>query len=142
MKRRPPRSTRTDTLFPYTTLFRSAEDLRGAQAQLVLQRVQFGVDVDRRAGAGLAKVLDLRLEVGDGLFEVEVVRVHRRAGTREHDSLADGPGSGRTRPCGMPDGFVGLGICTGAVEVALALPGKKGGFRRFSAHGRLTIANS
>src|SRR3546814_17708508 len=25
MKRRPPRSTRTDTLFPYTTLFRSIE---------------------------------------------------------------------------------------------------------------------
>src|SRR3546814_3903631 len=28
MIRRPPRSTRTDTLFPYTTLFRSAPDLR------------------------------------------------------------------------------------------------------------------
>src|SRR3546814_16674992 len=28
MIRRPPRSTRTDTLFPYTTLFRSAEILR------------------------------------------------------------------------------------------------------------------
>src|SRR3546814_3854516 len=26
MKRRPPRSTRTDTLFPYTTLFRSQHD--------------------------------------------------------------------------------------------------------------------
>src|SRR3546814_1772669 len=26
MKRRPPRSTRTDTLFPYTTLFRSGDD--------------------------------------------------------------------------------------------------------------------
>src|SRR3546814_14699431 len=26
MIRRPPRSTRTDTLFPYTTLFRSEED--------------------------------------------------------------------------------------------------------------------
>src|SRR3546814_7241015 len=26
MIRRPPRSTRTDTLFPYTTLFRSAQD--------------------------------------------------------------------------------------------------------------------
>src|SRR3546814_3384290 len=26
MKRRPPRSTRTDTLFPYTTLFRSVRD--------------------------------------------------------------------------------------------------------------------
>src|SRR3546814_5906042 len=25
MRRRPPRSTRTDTLFPYTTLFRSAD---------------------------------------------------------------------------------------------------------------------
>src|SRR3546814_14723461 len=28
MIRRPPRSTRTDTLFPYTTLFRSTGDLR------------------------------------------------------------------------------------------------------------------
>src|SRR3546814_18859318 len=28
MIRRPPRSTRTDTLFPYTTLFRSRRDLR------------------------------------------------------------------------------------------------------------------
>src|SRR3546814_5473581 len=26
MRRRPPRSTRTDTLFPYTTLFRSQDD--------------------------------------------------------------------------------------------------------------------
>src|SRR3546814_12265094 len=29
MIRRPPRSTRTDTLFPYTTLFRSAHQPRG-----------------------------------------------------------------------------------------------------------------
>src|SRR3546814_14118684 len=29
MIRRPPRSTRTDTLFPYTTLFRSREDGAG-----------------------------------------------------------------------------------------------------------------
>src|SRR3546814_18671988 len=29
MIRRPPRSTRTDTLFPYTTLFRSSKDLPG-----------------------------------------------------------------------------------------------------------------
>src|SRR3546814_13906233 len=28
MRRRPPRSTRTDTLFPYTTLFRSVRDIR------------------------------------------------------------------------------------------------------------------
>src|SRR3546814_7724786 len=29
MRRRPPRSTRTDTLFPYTTLFRSDSELSG-----------------------------------------------------------------------------------------------------------------
>src|SRR3546814_20489695 len=30
MRRPPPRSTRTDTLFPYTTLFRSADTFAGA----------------------------------------------------------------------------------------------------------------
>src|SRR3546814_2628008 len=30
MRRRPPRSTRTDTLFPYTTLFRSRLEVLGA----------------------------------------------------------------------------------------------------------------
>src|SRR3546814_3621268 len=34
MIRRPPRSTRTDTLFPYTTLFRS---VRGRATRLVLE---------------------------------------------------------------------------------------------------------
>ena len=57
-----------------------AEDLRGAHAQLVLQRVDFGVDVDRRAVAGVAEFLDLGFQVGDGLLEVEVVRVHWRRG--------------------------------------------------------------
>src|SRR3546814_7166360 len=44
MIRRPPRSTRTDTLFPYTTLFRSVDDVvrpdavvAGEQARVVLQ---------------------------------------------------------------------------------------------------------
>src|SRR3546814_9199385 len=32
MRRLPPRSTRTDTLFPYTTLFRSAEPCRRSRA--------------------------------------------------------------------------------------------------------------
>src|SRR3546814_1194545 len=32
MIRRPPRSTRTDTLFPYTTLFRSPADVGGDRA--------------------------------------------------------------------------------------------------------------
>src|SRR3546814_13028172 len=35
MIRRPPRSTRTDPLFPYTTLFRSAQPLLGLLAHLL-----------------------------------------------------------------------------------------------------------
>src|SRR3546814_17064598 len=37
MRRRPPRSTRTDTLFPYTTLFRSGERLGSVDVQTCLQ---------------------------------------------------------------------------------------------------------
>src|SRR3546814_1523994 len=44
MKRRPPRSTRTDTLFPYTTLFRSVAEAVESDAQMNLLRV-FGCDV-------------------------------------------------------------------------------------------------
>src|SRR3546814_13161358 len=45
MIRRPPRSTRTDTLFPYTTLFRSQHDMSRAT---ILEPVE---DVaDHRAG--------------------------------------------------------------------------------------------
>src|SRR3546814_10062440 len=41
MIRRPPRSTRTDTLFPYTTLFRSARERVGfVQAQVAGRRVR------------------------------------------------------------------------------------------------------
>src|SRR3546814_8907990 len=38
MIRRPPRSTRTDTLFPYTTLFRSAPKWRLSSAHSLLVR--------------------------------------------------------------------------------------------------------
>src|SRR3546814_12466293 len=38
MRRRPPRSTRTDTLFPYTTLFRSA--CRPASGEALLAHVE------------------------------------------------------------------------------------------------------
>src|SRR3546814_17734805 len=39
MNRRPPRSTRTDTLFPYTTLFRSGRHV-GRTEQQLLDRLQ------------------------------------------------------------------------------------------------------
>src|SRR3546814_13385670 len=40
MLRRPPRSTRTDTLFPYTTLFRSVSKTDARQAQDTEQRTE------------------------------------------------------------------------------------------------------
>src|SRR3546814_5768037 len=49
MIRRPPRSTRTDTLFPYTTLFRS--DRAGGQLHAVADDVVLeGQDVERVLG--------------------------------------------------------------------------------------------
>src|SRR3546814_1991933 len=42
MIRRPPRSTRTDTLFPYTTLFRSAWGRRMRMARNVFARLRPG----------------------------------------------------------------------------------------------------
>src|SRR3546814_17395479 len=53
MIRRPPRSTRTDTLFPYTTLFRS-----GLDAHDVFERRHIdlrGRGFGRRCGTGLAR---------------------------------------------------------------------------------------
>src|SRR3546814_12096863 len=46
MIRRPPRSTRTDTLFPYTTLFRSHQVARDLQALLHAAREVFRPVVD------------------------------------------------------------------------------------------------
>src|SRR3546814_19169185 len=50
MIRRPPRSTRTDTLFPYTTLFRSRK--RGAEAHQCGQPILH--PEDRRADQKIA----------------------------------------------------------------------------------------
>src|SRR3546814_2602795 len=40
MIRRPPRSTRTDTLFPYTTLFRSSERSPGAASSAIAEAME------------------------------------------------------------------------------------------------------
>src|SRR3546814_16539625 len=46
MKRRPPSSTRTDTLFPYTTLFRSNFNAHGIEASGV--KLDFGRMIARK----------------------------------------------------------------------------------------------
>src|SRR3546814_21022628 len=59
MIRRPPRSTRTDTLFPYTTLFRSGRTFLGVAKHIAASPDGFDVIV-AVAGAGelLAKLAD------------------------------------------------------------------------------------
>src|SRR3546814_3229573 len=55
MLRRPPRSTRTDTLFPYTTLFRSGAVESGQLALAFAQRVEAAPDLGSGEEAGLAQ---------------------------------------------------------------------------------------
>src|SRR3546814_21084953 len=69
MIRRPPRSTRTDTLFPYTTLFRALDRLDNARADEV---GSCGVEaarppIERRAG--LASI---------GFVCVEIEQMYRK----------------------------------------------------------------
>src|SRR3546814_1593823 len=54
MIRRPPRSTRTDTLFPYTTLFRSAELVDDAKSFLSGK----ATDVQAKLGAQMEAAAD------------------------------------------------------------------------------------
>src|SRR3546814_1724337 len=57
MIRLPPRSTRTDTLFPYTTLFRAGQQIAGRHALLTGQRLVGTQGVaaaeNRRASVGI-----------------------------------------------------------------------------------------
>src|SRR3546814_14054879 len=61
MIRRPPRSTRTDTLFPYTTLFRSP----------LAAQPEFFPDLDMPAGTEPA-----RNRIDDRLRRLDIVRRH------------------------------------------------------------------
>src|SRR3546814_12411639 len=75
MIRRPPRSTRTDTLFPYTTLFRAGVGGAGAveaRAERVVIVAGRHVDVVVRVGR------DRRGGVGDHRFGAVVERLRER----------------------------------------------------------------
>src|SRR3546814_3577913 len=57
MIRRPPRSTRTDTLFPYTTLFRSRSPMTLEQ-----ELADFQAEWERTAPAGRAELYTAKVE--------------------------------------------------------------------------------
>src|SRR3546814_7530094 len=103
MYRRPPRSTRTDTLFPYTTLFRSLREpdhavggslgaMRGAECVHDEHVAQRGVLLRQRLVVGLlakvhAAVLQQHQLAGRDLDAAEVVAHQRHlARSEEHTS--------------------------------------------------------
>src|SRR3546814_8142257 len=88
MIRRPPRSTRSDTLFPYTTLFRSAG---GAQQPLSIRRR----DRRRRTAAQRARS-PARLARRDGRSLRRPHRAGRPVGLRRIVGASDRPRDGRT----------------------------------------------
>src|SRR3546814_7236924 len=84
MTRLPPGSKRTDTLFPYTTLFRSRERRIGVGAQEVDVGADAGVEVrEPEAARGRAVV------VGTDAGEVEPLRMARREAARLQDRLGE-----------------------------------------------------
>src|SRR3546814_2418656 len=87
MIRRPPRSTRTDTLFPYTTLFRS----RDASGRELIRQTLTGPDIQQGAGYGLiggnemrSFTLPLELPAEIGTIEARFEPESRRS--EEHTS--------------------------------------------------------
>src|SRR3546814_7978055 len=75
MRRRPPRSTRTDTLFPYTTLFRSLEPLGFARAQCPTGLLHAGTGSDDQQKLYKARrVLDPKVELDLGVAGLENAR--------------------------------------------------------------------
>src|SRR3546814_608149 len=97
MIRRPPRSTRTDTLFPYTTLFRSR----------IHPLLLFQADLPDRPVP-----VQLQPEHGDDLVDIDAARGNDIAGFDLPDD-----GLGETRHVAAADGSAGLG------RLALALVG-------------------
>src|SRR3546814_18371555 len=83
MIRRPPRSTRTDTLVPYTTLFRSDRRQEGRREQLHREAVQrrHPEDQDNRrprrvltgSGAGRAMTVDTATAFGRARDEIDII---------------------------------------------------------------------
>src|SRR3546814_18325003 len=148
MIRRPPRSTRTDTLFPYTTHFRSAagrhlDRLRDVAQRLLddFERVRVlfadhvhGAVDDLLRDRLLAAVHDHVDEAGDGLAAVLRVGQHRTlrgVSFTRHGSFLfrAGPGppflsGGGSRPATRIHlDLRALGALLGAALAALAHPG-------------------
>src|SRR3546814_7682664 len=83
MIRRPPRSTRTDTLFPYTTLFRSPAVVQIAPAQPACRSYQF-----RGSGRGRPPQRKRSRDIDSIKLSVAVgeAKLHKSRRSEEHTS--------------------------------------------------------
>src|SRR3546814_4153258 len=81
MIRRPPRSTRTDTLFPYTTLFRSRRRWRSRRASGLLVFAQ-----QRLHSGDLAAKADPREAQALEVLERDRLALHHLAGRDPRDA--------------------------------------------------------
>src|SRR3546814_7537883 len=112
MIRRPPRSTRTDTLFPYTTLFRSGFRLSsvGAVGAKYANPPIFGADVDEAAeavGGHIAVAIFGAVEPGHHLFGKFVAEAVAHLGSVSHPAGRDPVGEGRFDCLGQKGGEIG-----------------------------------
>src|SRR3546814_9231804 len=78
MIRRPPGSTRTDPLFPYTTLFRSHQQLVGSlgEAERARHRLERPQGVERRQSAAGGSVHVQSSENGEQMSDIRNSRGH------------------------------------------------------------------
>src|SRR3546814_16080711 len=113
MIRRPPRSTRTDTLFPYTTLFRSA-DSHHAGRRCAMSISLFAID-DREwwLGETSQQVLDARAQeyglTREQLLEQNCGEEPRLLTDHPLDTLIYPDQHGATRPFRSDERRVGTG---------------------------------
>src|SRR3546814_17674237 len=117
MIRRPPRSTRTDTLFPYTTLFRSLE---GA-----LVRLRSGVGEEDLPTRALARIGPAWLAHAEQTIE-GCCDLRTDGGAEEVRDVEELAGLGRQRPghrlVGVAEAGPGGAGEAGAVAVAIVVP--------------------
>src|SRR3546814_7830185 len=96
MRRRPPRSTRTDTLLPYTTLFRSPPDRRAIRlAEPVSRCVRIGHQSQAVAAGSPVESLAVRRQPGSHLLRPPDECTLRTRGSRLSDRT--GAASSATR---------------------------------------------
>src|SRR3546814_16668782 len=89
MRRRPPRSTRTDTLLPVTSLFRS-EALRRREAQgLVISEPRRGVRVARLDPLAVREVTEMRAALEVLALRHAVQRMTAESLAAAHQALLD-----------------------------------------------------